>query len=204
VTAASHGSLANLLELSAQTNPRHSQPAKIISDANTHHAHHYRLNTFKDTWAPNIPSQSRPFNTMNDPNLNTALKWAIENSDASGTAERERRTQLSQEAVMALFNAGDRKSDADYMRENMAVVQNPEMNMDDRVQAFDNFEQLIENLDNANNMEALGLWVPLVEQLENENADIRFFAAWCCSTAVQNNLRTQERVNLSAWFAKLR
>jgi hypothetical protein len=202
VTAASHGSPAKPLELSAQTNPRHSQPTKIISEANTLNAHHYHLKIFQNTWAPNIRIQAQPSNKMNDPNLNTALKWAIENSDASGTAESERKTQLSQEAVMALFNAGNRKSDADYMRENMAVVKDPEMKMDDRVQAFDNFEQLIENLDNANNMEALGLWIPLVEQLDDANADIRLYAAWCCSTAVQNNIRTQERVSLSTWFAK--
>jgi hsp70-interacting protein len=135
---------------------------------------------------------------MNNPNLNTVLKWGIENSAASATAESDRKTQLSQEAVAALFAAQDHKSDGDYMMENMAVIRDPEMKLDDRIQAFDNFEQLVENLDNANNLEALGLWMPLVEQLENEHTDLRYFAAWCCGTAVQNNLRTQERVRLRA------
>ncbi|KAL5117089.1 hsp70 nucleotide exchange factor fes1 [Pleosporales sp. CAS-2024a] len=131
---------------------------------------------------------------MNNPNLNTILKWGIENSAASATPETERKTQLSQEAVAALFAAVDQKSDADYMRENMAVMKSAEFTIQDRIQAFDNFEQLVENLDNANNMESLGLWTPLVELLDHEHAEIRYFAAWCCGTAVQNNLRTQERL----------
>jgi hsp70-interacting protein len=69
--------------------------------------------------------------------------------------------------------------------------------LEDRITAFDNFEQLIENLDNANNLEALNLWIPLIEQLENKEVELRRFAAWCIGTAVQNNIKTQEKVSLS-------
>lgn len=132
---------------------------------------------------------------MNNPNLNTALKWAIENSDASASAEGGPRTQINAEALAAIFDPKNQKSDGDYMKESMAVIQNPEADMENRTVAFQNFQQLIENLDNANNMEPLGLWTPLVEQLESEHADLRHWAAWSCSTAVQNNIRTQERVS---------
>lgn len=135
---------------------------------------------------------------MTDPNLNTALKWAIENSSASQTAEGGPRTQINAEALAALFAAGHQKSDADYMKESMAVIIDEGAQIENRLQAFENFEQLIENLDNANNMEPLGLWVPLVEQLKNEHTGMRIFAAWCCGTAVQNNIRTQERVSSSS------
>jgi hsp70-interacting protein len=131
---------------------------------------------------------------MNDP-LQKALKWGIENSSASATPGGPR-TALDQEALMALFG-GKQKSDADYMIENMHVILNKEHTIENRLQAFDNFEQLIENLDNANNLESLKLWTPLVGTLEDEDSRIRCFAAWCCSTAVQNNIRTQERV--SSW-----
>jgi hsp70-interacting protein len=130
---------------------------------------------------------------MNDPNLQKALKWGIENSTASTTADSPR-TGLDQEALMALFG-GKQKSDGDYMIENMHVILNKEHKIEDRLQAFDNFEQLVENLDNANNLQSLGLWTPLVETLEDEDSRIRVFAAWCCGTAVQNNIRTQERVS---------
>jgi hsp70-interacting protein len=130
---------------------------------------------------------------MNDPNLQKALKWGIENSTASTTADSPR-TGLDQEALMALFG-GKQKSDADYMIENMHVILNKEHTIENRLQAVDNFEQLVENLDNANNLQSLGLWTPLVETLEDEDSRIRVFAAWCCGTAVQNNIRTQERVS---------
>ena len=58
---------------------------------------------------------------------------------------------------------------------------------------MDNFEQLIENLDNANNMDVLGLWAPLVQLLKSEEAELRRYAAWCVGTAVQNNVKAQER-----------
>lgn len=130
---------------------------------------------------------------MNNPALNAALKWGIENSSASGTAESDRKTQLSQEAVAALFAGAHYKSDADLMRENMADVEDPNLDLEARVDAFDNFEQLVEQLDNANNIEPLGLWTSLIAQLDSEHAKLRHLAAWCCGTAVQNNLRTQER-----------
>ncbi|TVY48200.1 Hsp70 nucleotide exchange factor FES1, partial [Lachnellula cervina] len=60
--------------------------------------------------------------------------------------------------------------------------------------AFDNFEQLIENLDNANNLGPLALWTPLLGCLESAESEIRRMAAWCAGTAVQNNVSSQERL----------
>ena len=133
---------------------------------------------------------------MDNPNLNTILKWGIENSQVAQDTTKSK-TQLNEDAVRALFGENV-KSDADLMRESMAAVQDEELSLKNRIQAFDNFEQLIENLDNANNIEALRLWDPLVKQLQSREADLREFAAWCCSTAVQNNTRTQERVRICA------
>lgn len=130
---------------------------------------------------------------MNDPNLNTLLKWGVENSNVSDGTEAPK-TQLNSEALAALFG-GNQKSDAQMMKDNMEVIKREDCDMEDRLIAFDNFEQLIENLDNANNLEALGLWIPLIEQLENKDAELRRFAAWCISTAVQNNIKTQEKVS---------
>lgn len=129
---------------------------------------------------------------MNDPNLNTLLKWGVENSTVSEGAEAPK-TQLSPEALAVLFG-GNQKSDAQMMKDNMEVIKREECDLEDRIIAFDNFEQLIENLDNANNLEPLGLWIPLIEQLENKEAELRRFAAWCIGTAVQNNIKTQEKV----------
>ncbi|KAF3003072.1 hsp70 nucleotide exchange factor fes1 [Curvularia kusanoi] len=129
---------------------------------------------------------------MNDPNLNTLLKWGVENSNVSEGAEPPK-TTLTPEALAALFG-GNQKSDAQMMKDNMEVIKREECDLEDRITAFDNFEQLIENLDNANNLEALNLWIPLIEQLENKEAELRRFAAWCIGTAVQNNIKTQEKL----------
>ena len=43
-------------------------------------------------------------------------------------------------------------------------------------------------------MEVLGLWAPLVQLLKNDEAELRRYAAWCVGTAVQNNVKAQERL----------
>jgi hsp70-interacting protein len=131
---------------------------------------------------------------MTDPGLNSLLSWSIENSDAGRNSEQPTREPkgLSADAIRALMGG---PSDADLMRQAMTIIvsSDPEVTQDAKMTAFDNFEQLIENLDNANNMEPLGLWTPLVSQLDSSEADFRRMAAWCIGTAVQNNLKSQER-----------
>lgn len=134
---------------------------------------------------------------MNDPGLNNLLKWGIRNSEASqndGAPAEQPREKIDAEALQRLITGMSGPSDADLMRESMQVIENDEAKLDDKIVAFENFEQLIEQLDNANNMEPLGLWMPLVKQLESEEAELRRQAAWCCATAVQNNIKTQERI----------
>lgn len=140
---------------------------------------------------------------MANPNLNTALKWAIENTTGTENAGGQR-TQINQEALAALFLGADVKSDIDSMKDSMAVIGDKEATRKNRLQAFENFQQLVENLDNANTMASSGLWTPLVAQLENEDAEFRIWAAWCCTTAVQNNIKTQERVSDYRFHMRLR
>ena len=127
--------------------------------------------------------------------LNNLLKWGIENSSApqDGTQPpRDPSSGLNPQMLAALLGG---PSDADLMREAMTAIAAPEVDLENKLIAFDNFEQLIENLDNANNMENLGLWMPLTDQLKSEEAELRRMAAWCCGTAVQNNIKSQERVS---------
>lgn len=133
---------------------------------------------------------------MADAGLNTLLKWGVQHSgdgsnDVNTDATSNPSRGINAEALAQLFGA---PSDADRMREAMTVIQHPDVDLENKIVAFDNFEQLIENLDNANNMEPLGLWMPLVEQLSNPEPELRRFAAWCVGTAVQNNTKSQERV----------
>lgn len=136
----------------------------------------------------------------NDADLSNLLRWAIENSSASrDDADAAQpppapRSALDQEALRRLVLGGP--SDADRMKEAMAAILHPEVTLDNKIIAFDNFEQLVEGIDNANNMEPLGLWQPLVDLLGNEEAELRKWAAWCLATAVSNNVKAQEKVSL--------
>jgi hsp70-interacting protein len=131
-----------------------------------------------------------------DPGMNELLKWSVENSSTTAndpsTAPPSNR-HLNPEALNALFGG---PSDADLMIASMQAIKStdPEITLEDKLVAFDNFEQLIENLDNANNLQPLSLWTPLLECLAHEEAEIRMMAAWCVGTAVQNNEKSQERL----------
>ncbi|KAJ8068149.1 hypothetical protein OCU04_003720 [Sclerotinia nivalis] len=127
------------------------------------------------------------------PAMNGLLKWSVENSSATAadpTAPPPQTKALPADAMNVLFGG---PSDADLMKASIWAIQStdPEVTVEDKVIAFDNFEQLIENLDNANNIEALSLWKPLLELLAHEEKEIRRMAAWCVGTAVQNNEKSQ-------------
>ncbi|KAI0193930.1 nucleotide exchange factor Fes1-domain-containing protein [Xylaria flabelliformis] len=134
---------------------------------------------------------------MGDKNLNDLLRWSIENtaSGPDGTTNEAAapRSTLNPEALAALMGG---PSDADLMRESMAhiVSADPEITLESKLTAFDNLEQLIESLDNANLLSKLGLWTPLLACLAHDEDEIRLMAAWCVGTAVQNNEPSQERL----------
>ena len=85
-------------------------------------------------------------------------------------------------------------TEADMMKDAMTALYSPDIDMENKMTAFDNFEQLVESVDNANNMDSLGLWTPLMNLLSNDQADMRRMAAWCIGTAVQNNEKGQDKV----------
>lgn len=138
-----------------------------------------------------------------DRGLNELLKWSIENSNPAANGTPQPNTNgdstavstrgLDPEAIAALFGG---PSDADLMQAAMSVITDtdPSVSLDNKLIAFDNFEQLIESLDNANNMSNLSLWSPLLGMLEHAEAELRKMAAWCIGTAVQNNAPSQERL----------
>ncbi|KAK2748099.1 hsp70 nucleotide exchange factor fes1 [Myotisia sp. PD_48] len=133
-----------------------------------------------------------------DPSINNLLKWSIENTapstdNPSAVAGEGHTTRaIDPEALRRLLS--NAPSDAELMKAAIQVARDPQDSLENRLIAFDNFEQLVENLDNANNMEPLGLWTPLVDTLNDPVPDIRKMAAWCIGTAVQNNEKSQERL----------
>ncbi|KAM4056191.1 nucleotide exchange factor fes1 domain-containing protein [Hirsutella rhossiliensis] len=139
---------------------------------------------------------------MENKGLNDLLRWGIENSadtpggDSSAQQQQQpaHTTNLTPDVMAALMGG---PSDADLMKASMEIITAPlsdQVSVQDKLIAFDNFEQLIEGLDNANNIANLGLWTPLLAQLDADESELRKMAAWCIGTAVQNNERTQERL----------
>jgi hsp70-interacting protein len=142
---------------------------------------------------------------MTDPGLSSLLKWSVENSSTSQDGSNTTTTSTSTAAppdsahglpahALAALLGGP--SDADLMREAMAAITSPSVSLQDKLIAFDNFEQLVESIDNANNLGPLGLWEPLAGRLRDSEGDLRLMAAWCVGTAAQNNVAAQERVSL--------
>lgn len=131
-----------------------------------------------------------------DPKLSTLLKWSTENSGpgapngTNGSTAPQEARPFNPDALNALFGG---PSDADLLKLSMSAIlsSDPEISLDDKLIAFDNFEQLIENLDNANNLEPLALWEPLIRCLGHAEREIRRYAAWCIGTSVQNNEKSQ-------------
>lgn len=123
--------------------------------------------------------------------MESLLKWGLENS-VPGEAPDPSGQRLNSAVLAQLFGAAD---DSTLMKEAMAVISSndPEVTVDDKQVAFDNLEMLCEGLDNANNLENLNLWEPLVAQLNSPEGELRFMAAWVCGTAVQNNIKTQTK-----------
>jgi hsp70-interacting protein len=135
---------------------------------------------------------------MNDPNLNRALRWGIQNSDASrdgSSAPPQPLSTADMEALSAALFSGKFESEPAQMVTNLGIIENPQAEAEDKYTALDNFELLVSNLDNANTMENNEMWTRMIKQLDKEDPEIRRGAAACCGTAVQNNNRSQQRVS---------
>ncbi|PVI03909.1 putative Hsp70 nucleotide exchange factor [Periconia macrospinosa] len=131
---------------------------------------------------------------MADPMMNNILRWGIENSEASQNSDTPAaaRTQLNPAALQALF--GGMKSDAEQMKDAMKTIEDPNVALDEKETAFEDFEMMIQGIDNANNLEPLGLWTRLIDKFDHDEAVLRKWAVWCAGTAVENNPKAQERL----------
>lgn len=95
-----------------------------------------------------------------------------------------------------VLGADTGKDDATLMKEDISVVlcDDPKISIDDKLTALEDFEMLIQNLDNANNMSPMGIW-PEISKLYTytgeEQDEFRGLAALITGSAVQNNMKCQ-------------
>lgn len=118
------------------------------------------------------------------------LQWSIANSQGDKEAMK-RAGQPDPKLLQQLFGGGG-PDDPTLMKESIKIVQDPEVSLENKLIAMDNFEMLIENLDNANNIENMKLWDPILEFLDYEEEELRTYALSIIGTAVQNNTNSQD------------
>ncbi|KIK61434.1 hypothetical protein GYMLUDRAFT_43009 [Collybiopsis luxurians FD-317 M1] len=130
--------------------------------------------------------------------MQSLLRWGIENSTplntengaaaAAASQPPRPRSDLNPEIIDMLLG----KSDAEQMKEAMDIAVDSSRSEDDRVDALDNLEMLIEQIDNANNLEKLKMWEPLHALLTSTPDAVATHAIWVIGTALQNNPAAQD------------
>ncbi|CUS23869.1 LAQU0S12e01860g1_1 [Lachancea quebecensis] len=121
--------------------------------------------------------------------MDKLLHWSIANSQGDQEAI-EKVGKPDPELLQQLFGGGP--DETELMKQAVTVASNPEATLDAKLVALDNFEMLIENLDNANNIENLKLWEPLIGLISDPEAEIRANVLSIVGTAVQNNEKSQD------------
>ncbi|KAK0473777.1 adenyl-nucleotide exchange factor, partial [Armillaria novae-zelandiae] len=121
--------------------------------------------------------------------MESLLRWSIEHSGPSAGAPQPR-TDLDPGVIDAILG----KSDAELMKEDLAVAVDPHRSEDARVDALDHLEMLVEQIDNANNLDRLQMWAPLHALLTSDDSPdvIVLQALWVIGTALQNNPAAQD------------
>lgn len=121
--------------------------------------------------------------------MESLLRWGLANSNPEDLqqAQNAPRQPLDPGIIDAILG----KPDAVLMKEALEIALDDSKNEDDRVVALDNFEMLIESLDNANDLTKLNMWTPLLSLLSSQSDAIVLNTLWILGTAVQNNPKAQ-------------
>jgi hsp70-interacting protein len=135
---------------------------------------------------------------MNDLRINNLLRWSVENSDVSrtGNAPAQRKTELDPGALDSLLDATHTllKTPTQLMNDCITIIESETETKEEKSKAFKKLEFHLSQIDNSLNFKESS-WTLLVKLLDHEDPKMRFGAAWCCGTAVENNPRGQEQAS---------
>ncbi|GJJ78063.1 hsp70-interacting protein [Entomortierella parvispora] len=125
--------------------------------------------------------------------LNELLKWSILNQATAGEDASVKSADVKpmEKLDPGLIDAILGKSESQLMLEALTVIKSPQATVENKELAWEDFEMLIQQIDNACNIENMKMWPPILEELKNENPKFREQAAWVCGTATQNNPKAQ-------------
>ncbi|KAJ3557631.1 hypothetical protein NM688_g1371 [Phlebia brevispora] len=120
--------------------------------------------------------------------MQSLLRWSIENSDPNAPRQPAQQQKLDSEIIDMILG----KPDSELMKEALAIAVDEKRDEDERLQALDNFEMLIESIDNANDLVKLKMWEPIHGLLTSSSSEeIKAQVLWIIGTAVQNNPAAQ-------------
>ncbi|PVU90277.1 hypothetical protein BB559_000109 [Furculomyces boomerangus] len=124
--------------------------------------------------------------------MDKLLQWAIINSQTEKEDAPKSERSIDVEKIdPEIIDAILGKPVSVQMQECMDAIENLDYSVEDREVEFDNLEMLIEQIDNAGNLEPLGLWPRIIAQLESTETEMRLGALWVIGTAVQHNPKAQ-------------
>jgi len=124
--------------------------------------------------------------------MESLLRWSIEHStDNEGAPPPPPRSV--QNLDPGIIDAILGKPDSELMKEALAIAADEDKDEDERIQALDDLEMLVEQIDNANNVEKMKMWEPLHNLLKSPNPTegIKMQTLWVIGTAIQNNPAAQ-------------
>lgn len=129
--------------------------------------------------------------------MNTLLNWALIHSDPA--VLRERAAEIESGESKPKYQLPDRKwidlllkSDAEKMKDELKIFQDPNASLKEREDALEELESLVQQIDNACDLHKIGGLVPIVNALNNEPPSIQMRCAWILGTCVQNNPTVQK------------
>ncbi|KAH8077104.1 nucleotide exchange factors-like protein [Cristinia sonorae] len=131
--------------------------------------------------------------------MDALLRWGIENS-STATGQPAPPVQPRKDLDPAIIDHILGKPDAVKMKEALEIAVDEGRDEDERVEALEEFEMLVELIDNANDLAKLKLWEPLQRLLTSPSSSdaIKRQVLWIVGTAVQNNPSAQASyLNLS-------
>ncbi|KDQ16580.1 hypothetical protein BOTBODRAFT_107021 [Botryobasidium botryosum FD-172 SS1] len=121
--------------------------------------------------------------------MQSLLRWSIENSTPGDAPSGPPRS--IQDLDPAIIDHILGKPDAVLMKEALEGAMDLNRDESSRVTSLDDLEMLIENLDNANDLQTLKMWEPIISLVSSPSDAIRLNALWVLGTAIQNNPKAQ-------------
>lgn len=120
--------------------------------------------------------------------MDKLLQWSIAQQSGDKDA-MDRIGQPDPKMLEQLFGGPDEPT---LMKQAIVILNNPEASDENKLVALENFEMLIENLDNANNIENMKMWPSIIDQLSSSKSEFQVLAASIVGIATQNNPNSQE------------